>query len=87
MSQEELHQLLNKLKEELEGLEANSDVCKEVNLLITDIELQLKALEAEQKGTSITENIRNHIEKFEEEHPRVTNILNDLMVKLLSIGV
>ena len=87
MSQEESHQLLNKLRQELEGLEANSDVHKEISLLITEIESQLLTLEAERKGISITENIRNHIEKFEEEHPRVTNILHDLMVKLLSIGI
>lgn len=87
MSQAELHHLLNMLREELEFLEVNSDVRKESSLLITEIELQLQTLEADRKGTSITDNIRNHIEKFEEEHPRVTNILNDLMVKLLSIGV
>lgn len=87
MSQAELRHLLNMLREELEFLEVNSDVRKESSLLITEIELQLQTLEADRKRTSITDKIRNHIEKFEEEHPRFTNILNDLLLRLLSIGV
>ena len=87
MSQEELHQLLNKLRAELENLEINSDAHQELSLLITNIEHQIEGLEDKQQKVSLTENLRTHIEKFEVEHPRITGILNDIMMKLSNIGV
>lgn len=82
MSQEDLHQLLSKLRKEIDYLDASSEIHKEINSLIADIELQLKL-----QKVSLTENIRNHIEKFEVEHPKITNILSDIMIKLINIGV
>ncbi len=82
MSEENLHTLLRKLKKELSDLDANSVIRKEVNSLITDIELKLKLQEV-----SLTENIRDNIEKFEDEHPKVTAILREIMIKLVNIGI
>ncbi len=82
MSKEEVHDLLVKLKREVKNLDSNSDIHKEINSLISDIEQKLALNE-----TSLTENIRNYIEQFEAEHPRVTNILSELMIKLMNIGI
>ncbi len=82
MSKEEVHDLLVKLKREVNNLDSSSDIHNEMNSLITDIEQQLELNE-----TSITENIRNYIEQIEAEHPRVTNILSELMIKLMNIGI
>ena len=87
MSQQELHHLLNLLKEELEDLETSSDSHKEISSLIANIELQIQTLEDNQQHMSLIENIRNHIEKFETEHPIITGILNDIMIKLSNIGI
>ena len=87
MSQQELHHLLSLLKEELEDLESSSESHKEISSLITNIELQIQTLEDKQQHRPLTENIRNHIEKFETEHPRITGILNDIMMKLSNIGI
>lgn len=87
MSQEELHQLLEKLREELNNLEINSSAYQEVSLLITNIEDQIKGLEDKKPKTSLADNLRTHVEKFEVEHPRITGILNDIMVKLSNMGI
>jgi len=87
MSQEELHQLLNKLRAELECLDTGSDVHQELGILISNIEQQIEELENKQHEMSLVENVQTHIEKFEVEHPRITNILNDIMMKLTNIGI
>ncbi len=87
MSQEDLHHKLNKLRSELENLEVNSDVHQELSHLISSIEQQIQGLEDKQHKNSLMESIQGHIEKFEVEHPRITSILNDIMVKLSNIGV
>ena len=87
MSEEELHQLLNKLRAELECLDTDSDVHQELGLLISNIEQQIEELKDKQHEMSLVENVQTHIEKFEVEHPRITNILNDIMMKLTNIGI
>ena len=82
MSQEDLHQLLSALKKEVESLDAGSEAHKEINTLISDIELQLKLQEE-----SLVENIRKYIGRLEAEHPKITNILSDIMIKLSNIGI
>ncbi len=87
MSQEELHQLLNKLRAELDKLEIDSNAHQDLSQLITNVEHQIERLEDKQNKVSLTENLRTHIEKFEVEHPRITGILNDIMMKLTNIGI
>ena len=82
MGQEDLHQLLNALKKEVGNLDASSKVHKEINALISDIELQLELQEE-----SLVENIHKYIGRFEAEHPKITNILSEIMIKLSNIGV
>ncbi|MEJ2115014.1 MAG: DUF4404 family protein [Gammaproteobacteria bacterium] len=82
MSQEDLHQLLSALRREINNLDANSDAHKEINALISDIELQLKLQEV-----SLVENIQKYIGRLEAEHPKITNILSDIMAKLTNIGI
>lgn len=89
MSQEDIKILLNKLKEEIRSLEVNSVMYQEIISLISDIENQalLQKDEKEKEEASLIDNIRNYIGEFEVEHPRITNVLNDIMIKLISIGV
>lgn len=82
MSQKEIHLLLDKLKKEIEILDSNSELHLEINQLIVDIEHHLKLREA-----TVVDNIRNYIERMEIEHPRITNILSELMIKLINIGI
>jgi hypothetical protein len=87
MSQEDIKRLLNKLKEEIKSLDVNSVMYREIISLISDIENQLLLQKDKQEETSLINNIRDCIGEFEVEHPRITNVLNDLIIKLISIGV
>lgn len=87
MSQKDLHQLLSKLRKELDRLETDSDVHQELSLLIINIVQQIEGLESKKNKVSLTENVQAQIEKFEVEHPRITSILNDVMMKLTNIGI
>jgi len=84
MEKVKLHQLLSQLRNELEQLDTNSETHKEISNLITDIENQIEELEHK---PSLTESLQLHIKKFEVEHPKVTAILNDIMIKLSSMGI
>lgn len=83
MEKAKLHQLLSQLKEELEQLDTDSETHQEISQLITDIENQI---EAEHKA-SIIESLQMQINRFEVEHPKVSAILNDIMIKLGNMGI
>ena len=83
----ELHHLMQELREELGKLDKSSKAYSEISMLITDIELELKKIENSVSEVSITDKIRTQIEEFEVGHPRITNVLNDIMIKLLNIGI
>ena len=87
MSQEELQQLLNKLRVELNSLDINSDEYHKVNSVIASIENQIEEIEEQQSKSTLKEDLQKYIEKFEVEHPRITGILNDIMVKLGNMGI
>jgi len=87
MSQKDLHQLLSKLRKELDRLETDSDAHQELSLLIINIVEQIEELGDKKNKVSLTENVKAQIEKFEVEHPRITSILNDVMMKLTNIGI
>ena len=83
MEKAKLHQLLSQLKGELEQLDTDSETHLEISQLITDIENQI---EAEHK-VSLIESLQIHINRFEVEHPKVSAILNDIMIKLGNMGI
>jgi len=87
MSQKDLHQLINKLRKELDRLETDSDAHQELSLLIINIVEQIEELGDKKNKVSLTENVKAQIGKFEVEHPRITSILNDVMMKLTNIGI
>ena len=84
MSREHLHELLARLRGELAQLES-SDSRPRLETLVTDLERELAAEEAE--GTGLTQELKRRVENFEVEHPRVTAILNDVMVTLSNLGI
>lgn len=83
MSREQLEQLLTRLREELAKLD-NSGAQAQPHLLqlVDDIERQVADQDA-----GVTGELKRRIEAFEVEHPRVTAILNDVMVTLSNLGI
>lgn len=89
MSRARLEESLERLRHELESLDADASDprdTKRLRALIDDVESQLDALEGDEDG-SLVDGLRAQVEQFEVEHPRVTAILNDIMVTLSNMGI
>ena len=88
MSQADLEQSLAALRAELEAIDATqSDVRVRLEPLIGELEHAVGTLNEPAADSSLSERLGAHIESFEVEHPRVTNILNDIMVTLSNLGI
>ena len=88
MSREQLEQSLQRLRDELETLDKGAGSAHErVRDLINEVEFQMHTLHDPGSRSSLADEVRHQIEQFEVEHPRVTNILNDLMVTLSNRGI
>ncbi|MBX9608748.1 MAG: DUF4404 family protein [Gammaproteobacteria bacterium] len=84
MSREHLQDLLDRLRGELAELE-DRDSRPRLEALVADLERELAADQAE--GAGLTQELKRRVESFEVEHPRVTAILNDVMVTLSNLGI
>jgi hypothetical protein len=88
MSQADLEQSLAALRAELDAIDAQqSDVRLRLEPLIGELEQAIATLNEPGDDSSLRERLGAHIESFEVEHPRVTNILNDIMVTLSNLGI
>ena len=83
MSREQLAQLLTRLRAELATLD-DAAARPRLQALVEDLECELAAT-AETGG--VTQELKRRVETFEVEHPRVTAILNDVMVTLSNLGI
>jgi hypothetical protein len=87
MSQEKLSASIESLRAEIENLKVDDAAAKSrLDALIEELEKQLS--EPEHGGTAtLNASVTEMIEHFEVEHPRITGILNDLMVTLSGMGI
>ena len=85
----------DKLQEELERLrievnqaaDANDELTRKLNLLISDIEKKIDEPGDREHHDNLVETITRTINQFESEYPRATAILNDIMVTLSNMGI
>ena len=86
MGHDDLRESLGELRAEVDKLD-NAEINQRARLdsLISEIERQLDADEDDHQ--SLIEATKSRIEQFEIEHPRITNILNDIMVTLSNLGI
>ena len=88
MSQEQLRRSLDGLRNELNALEEDShDTRERLSELITELEQQIEELGGSDDTESLIDNLRKWVEDFEVEHPRVTRIVNDIMMTLSNMGI
>jgi hypothetical protein len=87
MSKEKISTSIESLRAEIEKLEVDDTAAKSrLDGLVRDLERQLD--EPEQAGVAALDDaVKELIEHFEVEHPRITGILNDLMVTLSGMGI
>jgi predicted RNase H-like nuclease (RuvC/YqgF family) len=88
MSKEKLRESLERLRSEINILKEGNDAAKNrINRLITDLEHYVKNLDNNDQRTVLLAHIPKLIGELETEHPRITNILNAIMVTLSNMGI
>lgn len=87
MAEKEIAESIYKLRSEIEHLENNNpDLRLKLEGLLDDLEDRLESSE-EPNSLHLIEDMQTAITQFEVEHPTITGVLNDLMVKLSNIGI
>lgn len=88
MNKQELIDSLATLQTELEQLDDASTNTKErITELVSEIEQQLENPTSTEPAGSLLDDISKQIELFEVEHPRITGILNRIMIALSDMGI
>ncbi len=88
MSKEDLQKSLEALQAELDKLDGPEEEIRDrATRLIDDIERQLENPEANQDEDTLVERIQKTLEQFEVEHPRITGIMNRIMMTLSDMGI
>ena len=83
MSQEPLQESIESLKAEIEKLKATDVETKaRIEALVQDVENQ-----AGEQNHGIIDNVQHLIETLEVEHPRITSLLNRMMMSLSNMGI
>ena len=88
MDKRNIHEQLEDLQQQIDDLEVGHSQKANLMGLLEDIELELStgsSVDAEQAG--LVRRLEDMVSHFEAEHPTMAGILNDIMVKLASIGV
>ncbi|MCP3959001.1 MAG: DUF4404 family protein [bacterium] len=85
---EELRRSLDRLRDEISHLEDSDEATRRrMNRLVAQLEDQLGGEAEEEHLGMLTEAVRNYVEQLEIEHPRMTSVLNRILVGLSNIGI
>lgn len=76
---------LKRLRSELKS--ADESTRKRIEALLERVERQLAGGEGKQSRYSLLQELEEEIMHFEVEHPRLTAIVNDIMVTLSNMGI
>ncbi len=88
MSQEQLKKSLDGLRDELDALsEDNTETRERLSELIFELEVQVEELAQSGDTESLIDHVRKRVDDFEVEHPRITRVLNDIMMTLSNMGI
>lgn len=88
MSHEELTESLSHLKSEIGRLgDEDRDVRERLEKLVAEVESHLDEPSDEERRQRVDDELRDLIQGFEVEHPKVTGFLNRVMVTLSNLGI
>ena len=88
MDPKHLHQQLQHLQNEIDGLSVDDENRAKLHALIDDIDRELGVSpQFVLEDSSLQDRLDDLVTNFETEHPTLAGILKDIMVKLASIGV
>jgi hypothetical protein len=88
MNSQEIDQLLEKLKNEIEGIQPDDEKGQELlRELSVDIRELLERAESKRPASSVMERIEASIDHFEVTHPELTSALSSLFTILSNAGI
>lgn len=88
MTEKPIHHALSELRAEIDNLHLDdADTKNHLNQLLQSIEESVASESLENGHTDLIEDMSNAVTQFEVEHPRITGIINDIMVKLSNMGI
>jgi len=88
MSKEDLQKHLQGLREETEQLGSdNPEIKSQIDRLITEVEQHLQQPGNANQKDELVQGLESTIEQFETRYPRVTELLNRIMMTLGNIGI
>jgi hypothetical protein len=83
-----LTEAVETLRAEIDALDENDTESREkLDRLLQGLEDRLKQPQETGNDKDLTDQLKESMLHFETSHPTLTGILNDIMVKLSSIGV
>lgn len=86
MGKDKLHELLDNLDAEIDNLEQLPDAKKQqLDRLVEKIKSGVS--DEEETADDLHESLSETIADFEASHPRITGIVNDIMVTLSNMGI
>lgn len=88
MTEKNVSQAIAELRSQIDQLATSDSTTREkLESLISDIEDNIHKLEGGEHHAHLIGDLREAISEFEVEHPRLTGILNDIMVALSNLGI
>lgn len=88
MTRSELHEPLERLQAEIKKLGEDDEAIKRrMQRLVADLERKLDSSDDSEHAPQLIEGVRENVERFEVEHPRLTAVLNQIMVILNNMGI
>jgi hypothetical protein len=88
INESQLSRALEKLRLEIEALDtADEESRRKLEQLVADLESKLENPEDTELHEDLTDQLRDSMLEFEVSHPRLTSIMNDIMMKLSNMGI
>jgi predicted transcriptional regulator len=88
INESQLSRALEKLRLEIEALDtADEESRRKLEQLVADLESKLENPEDTELHEDLAEQLRDSMLEFEVSHPRLTSIMNDIMMKLSNMGI
>jgi hypothetical protein len=88
MTEQNINDSLQQLRDEIDKLHLDDrDVKDRLNQLVESIEGSLGGGELLEPDHDLVEELKDVISQFEVEHPRITGIVNELMMTLSNLGI
>lgn len=87
MAEKEVNEALFNLRNEIEALgDRNPELKSRLEGLLDELEDRME-VEEDENHLHLVEDMKEAVSQFEVEHPRITGIVNDLMLALGNMGI